>query len=516
MRSKRETEKATTSKRRRRGSSPPRLEKAPTLIPGLDEITGGGLPRGRATLVAGAPGCGKTLLATEFLARGALDGEPGVFVSFEETPRELGANAASLGVDLEELQRRGLLVIDHVRVERSEIRETGEYDLEALFLRIGHAIDSVGARRIGIDSLEILFAGLANEGVLRAELRRLFHWLKDREVTAVITAERGSGGALTRHGLEEYISDCVIALDHRVNEQVATRRLRVVKYRGSTHGTNEYPFLIGDQGIVVLPLASLGLGHEASSERVPSGVPELDAMLGGGVYRGSTVLISGTAGTGKTSIAASYAASACERGETALLLCFEESPDQLVRNMRSIGIDLRRPQRKNLLRIVSERPTTFGIEEHLVRVHRLVEQVEPDVVVLDPVTALSSAGSLASADTLVTRLVDLLKTKGLTTMLTSLTGAGAVPGATEVGISSLADTWLQLGFSATAADRYRTLYILKSRGMPHSHREVELHLTDRGIRLREQRKAAAPPEEPGRRATASDRSKRTAKRGEGR
>ena len=457
------------------------LPKAATGIDGLDEITGGGLPRGRASLVCGAAGCGKTLLAMEFLVRGASEhGEPGVFMAFEETAPELSENMRSLGHDLEDLRANGLLRIDHVRVERSEIEEAGDYDLEGLFVRLGHAIDSIGAKRIVLDTLEALFAGLDDQGRLRAELRRLLRWLKDRGVTAVITAERGEG-ALTRHGMEEYVSDCVILLDHRVSEQVSTRRLRIVKYRGSAHGTNEYPFLIDERGIAVMPITSASLHPDVSDERVPSGVPRLDAMLGGnGYFRGSTVLVTGTAGTGKTTLAASFAAAACARGERCLYLAFEESPDQIMRNMRSVGIDLRTHVDAGRLRIEASRPSLYGVEMHLAQIHRLVAEFQPGTVILDPI---SNLGDTLDASAMLLRLIDFLKANGITAMLINLTAGGTALESTDVGVSSLIDTWLVLRDIEAGGERNRGLYVIKSRGMQHSNQIREFLITPSGVDL---------------------------------
>jgi circadian clock protein KaiC len=467
-------------------SSPKELPKAPSGIPGLDDITGGGLPRGRPTIVCGSAGCGKTLFAMEFLVRGAVDlGEPGVFLAFEETPTELAQNVRSLGFDVEKLVAGGKLFIDHVQIEPSEIEETGDYDLEGLFLRLGSAIDAVGAKRVAIDTLETLFASFANERILRAELRRLFRWLKDRGVTAVITAERGDG-TLTRHGLEEYVSDCVILLDHRISDQVATRRLRIVKYRGSSHGTNEYPFLIDERGIEVLPITSAGLDHEAPLDRVSTGVSSLDQMLGGeGIYRGSTVLVSGTAGTGKTSLAAQMVDAACRRGERCLYFAFEESSRQIVRNMRSIGLDLEAPRRKGLLRFDAARPTLMGLEAHLTKIYQAVRNFEPALVVVDPVTNLASSGGTALAEGMLTRLIDFFKARQITLLLTSLTRAGDSLEGTEVGVSSLMDTWILLRDIESSGERNRAIYVLKSRGMKHSNQIREFLLTDEGIHLRE-------------------------------
>jgi len=460
------------------------LPKTPTGISGLDEITLGGLPKGRPTLVCGAAGCGKTLFAMEFLLRGAEQfGEPGVFMAFEETEQDLSENVRSLGFDLDKMVADHKISVDHVRVERSEIEETGDYDLEGLFLRLGLAIDSVGAKRVVLDTLESLFGGFTNEALLRAELRRLFRWLKDKGVTAIITGERGEG-QLTRQGLEEYVSDCVILLDHRVKEQVSTRRLRIVKYRGSTHGTNEYPFLIDEDGIHVLPLTSLHLDHPASSERISSGVPRLDAMLGGeGYYRGSSILVSGTAGTGKTSLSAHFADATCRRGERCLYLAFEESPAQLTRNMKSIGVDLAPWIEKGLLRLESSRPTLHGIEMHLASIHKRVNELKPQVVIIDPISNFSNAGTAAEAEAMLLRLIDFLKSRQITAMFVHLTAGGNAWEKTDVGVSSLTDTWILLRDIELAGERNRGIYVLKSRGMKNSNQIREFLITEHGIRL---------------------------------
>jgi circadian clock protein KaiC len=460
------------------------LPKAPTGIEGLDEITSGGVPKGRPTLVCGGAGCGKTLLAAEFLIRGATQfGEPGAFISFEETGEELAQNVRSLGFDLDQLVEEKKLALDYVRVEPSEIEEVGEYDLEGLFVRLGLAIDSIGAKRIVLDTIESLFGGFTNQALLRSELRRLFRYLKDRGVTAVITGERGEG-SLTRQGLEEYVSDCVILLDHRVTDQVSTRRLRIVKYRGSTHGTNEYPFLIDERGISVLPVTGLGLDHTVSDERVPTGIPRLDTMLGGkGYYRGSSILVSGTAGTGKTSIAAHFAYERARCGERVLYLAFEESPSQLVRNMRSIGIELQPLVKKGLVRIHASRPTLHGLEMHLVQIHKMISEFEPGAVIVDPISNLIDGGTQQQAQSMLLRLVDFLKAKHITAMFTHLTSGAAVREATDVGISSLIDTWLLLRDIESAGERNRGLYVLKSRGMKHSNQIREFLITPEGIQL---------------------------------
>ena len=446
------------------------LPKAPTGIQGLDEITGGGLPRGRPTLICGSAGCGKTLLAMEFLVRGARQfNEPGVFMAFEETAKDLTQNVASLGFNLKDLIARKKMVLDFVYIERSEIEETGEYDLEGLFIRLGQAIDSIGAKRVVLDTIESLFSGLPNPLILRAELRRLFRWLKTKGVTAIITGERGED-TLTRQGLEEYVSDCVIVLDHRISEQVSSRRLRVVKYRGSTHGTNEYPFLIDENGISVLPVTSLGLQQTASTQRIPTGITRLDAMLGGtGYYRGSSVLISGTAGTGKSSLAAHFAAAACHRGERALYFAFEESPSQIMRNMSSIGIDLQLCVQKGLLQFQANRPTFAGLEMHLTMMHKAISAFKPQVVIVDPLNSFIIGSNEPEVKAMLMRLVDFLKMNQITGLFTNLTSGGGALEQTDVAISSLIDTWLLLRDIELGGERNRGLYILKSRGMAHSN-----------------------------------------------
>ena len=460
------------------------IAKAPTGISGLDEVLDGGLPRCRPTIITGRAGCGKTLLSMEFLVRGAREfGEPGVFVSFEESPRELIENMASLGFDVAGLQAEGKLLLEHIHVERSEIEETGEYDLEALFIRLAFAIDQVGAKRIVLDTLEALFAGLPNHMILRAELRRLFRWLKDRGMTAVITAERGEG-TLTRHGLEEYVSDCVILLDHRVEDQLTTRRLRVVKYRGSSHGTNEYPFLIGEHGISLLPITSVGLRHAASSERLSTGIERLDNMLGGqGYYRGSTILISGTAGAGKSSFAAQFAHASAQRGERCLYVALEESEQQIVRNMRSIGLDLQPAMAAGLLHFYNARPTLYGLEMHLVMIHKLVQEFSPQLVIVDPITNFASVGDTLEVKAVLMRLVDYLKTLQITALVTSLTDASDNVERSEVGISSLMDLWILLKMIETNGERNRGLYVLKARGMAHSNQVREFRLSSKGIEV---------------------------------
>jgi circadian clock protein KaiC len=467
-------------------NKPEVLVKCPTGIKGLDEITGGGLPKGRPTLVCGGTGCGKTLLAMEFLIRGATEfGEPGVYLSFEEKSEELIKNFASLGFDLNDLADRQKIALDYVHVERSEIEETGEYDLEGLFIRLGHAIDAIGARRVALDTVEALFSCFSNEVILRAELRRLFTFLKSKGVTAVITGEQGEK-SLTRFGLEEYVADCVIFLNHKVDQQIATRRLRIVKYRGSSHGTNEYPFLIDEQGFSVLPISSIGLDHAASSERVSSGIPRLDTMLGDkGYYKGSSILATGIAGSGKSSMAAHFVDAACRRGERCLYFAFEESRNQIIRNMRSIGIDLEKWVNKGLLEFRNSRPTLYGLEMHLVTMHKAIETFNPVIVVIDPISNLVAAASESEVKSMLSRLIDYLKMKGITAFCTDLTSGGDSLERTNVGISSVVDTWLLLQVIEGSGERNRGLYILKSRGMEHSNQVREFRLTDNGAILQD-------------------------------
>jgi circadian clock protein KaiC len=474
-----------TPKQKARQPSSKTLPKAPTGIQGLDEITGGGLPAGRPTLVSGGAGSGKTLFGVEFLVRGATEyDEAGVFMSFEETIPDLTQNAASLGFDLDRLVAEKRLFLDHVHISRSEIAESGEYDLDGLFIRIADAVQKVGARRIVLDTIEALFGEMPNPGILRAEIRRLFDWLKQKGLTTVITAERDRPDKLTRHGIEEFVSDCVIVLDHRIREEISTRRLRVVKYRGSTHGTNEYPFLIDEHGISVLPISSLGLDHAASGARVSTGIDRLDGMMGGkGFYRGSSILLSGTSGTGKTSVAAHFVDAACRRGERCLYFAFEESPRQVIRNMRSIGIDLEPWVRKGLLQFHAARPTYGGIEEVLLVTHKHISSFQPSVVVVDPITNLLMVSTLNEVRSMLTRLVDFLKTQEITAIFTSLTAASGSLEASEADVSSLMDTWLLLKAIEVGGERNRALYVLKSRGMEHSNQIREFVLTNDGLRM---------------------------------
>ncbi len=462
------------------------LEKTPTGVHGLDEITYGGLPKGRPTLVCGSAGSGKTLLAMEFLIEGVKKyNEPGVFMAFEETEEELVKNFASLGFDLDDLVAKNKLLVDYVYLESSEIEETGEYDLEGLFIRLGSAIDSMGAKRVALDTLEVLFSGFKNEAILRSELRRLFRWLKGKGVTAIVTGERGET-SLTRYGLEEYVADCVILLDNRMVEQIATRRLRIIKYRGSKHGTNEYPFLIEDDGIWVLPITSLGLKHEASTERISTGIKRLDTMLGGqGYYRGTTILISGTAGTGKTSIAAEFTRAACDRGECCLYFAFEESPSQIIRNMRSVGIDLQPYIDAGVMQIHALRPMTYGLEMHLIDMQRLMDRFEPDAVIIDPISNLTSVGTQTDVKFMLTRLIDYMKLKDITAVCTSLVEHENMEGMNAQGISSLMDTWINLRFFESNSERNRGISVVKSRGMENSNQIREYMLTDHGVEIKD-------------------------------
>ncbi len=462
----------------------PFLAKSPTGIRGLDEVTDGGLPKGRPTLVCGRAGSGKTLLAMEFLVRGAMEyDEPGVFVSFEETETDLTKNVASLGWDLQKLSKQKKLLMEYIHIDRSEIEETGDYNLEGLFIRLQDAIDSIGAKRIAIDTMEALFGGFTSELIMRSEIRRLFRWLKEKGLTAIITGEPGDE-TMTRHGLEEYVSDCVIELDHRIHKHVSTRRIRIVKYRGSSHGTDEYPFLIDEKGFSILPVTSIGLDYNVTTETISTGIERLDNMLGEkGYYKGTSILVSGTAGTGKSSIAASFAESACQRGERALYFSFEEAPNQIIRNMRSIGIMLESLVKKGLLRFEAVRSTTFGLELHIARIHKVVNDFKPQVVIIDPISNLSFAATPDEVKGMLSRAIDFMKMQGITAFFTDLTHGGASMEATEVAISSLMDTWLLLRDIESHGERNWGIYVLKSRGMAHSNQIREFLITDKGLDL---------------------------------
>src|ERR1700730_1537097 len=462
----------------------PQLKKSPSGIVGFAQITGGGLPTGRPTIVCGGPGCGKTMFAMEFLIRGATEhGEPGVLMTFEETGEEMSRNVESLGFNLQSLVDKKKLFIDYVRIEPSEIQETGEYDLEGLFVRLQNAVESVGAKRVVLDTVEAIFSGFANVGMLRAEIRRLFRWLKDRGLTTVITAERSEGTNLTRCGLEEYVSDCVVSLDHRVNDQISTRHMRIVKYRGSSHGTDEYPFLIDKKGFSVLPLSSIRLDHKVSKDRISSGIRDLDTMLEGrGFYKGSSILVSGTSGSGKSTLAAHFVNETCRTGKRVLYIAFEESSAQVIRNMRSVGINLGQYFQKGLLQFHAWRPTQHGLEMHLLRIHELVDEFNPQVVIVDPITNLISA-NLNEVHAMLMRLMDFLKDRQITAMFTTLTANRGVEEQTEVGISSLTDTWILLRDLELNGERNRCLYVLKSRGMAHSNQIREFVLSRTGVHL---------------------------------
>ncbi|KAA9039086.1 KaiC family protein [Ginsengibacter hankyongi] len=460
----------------------PQLPKTPSGISGLDEITQGGLPKGRPTLICGEAGSGKTLFSIEFIVRGALNyNEPGVFVAFEEKADELATNVASLGFDLKKLIDTKKLRVDYIHIERAEIEETGEYNLEGLFIRLDYAIKSIGAKRIVLDTIENLFSGLSNKAILRAELRRLFQWLKDKGVTAIITGEKGDGH-LTREGLEEYVSDCVILLDHRVNNQISTRRLRIIKYRGSFHGTNEYPFLIDEEGISVLPVTSLKLNNKVSSKRVSTGITKLDEMLGGkGFFKGSSILVSGTGGIGKTSIAAYFAHASCSRNDRCIYFAFEESPEQIMRNMKSIGLDLKHYVEEGLLKFHASRPTTFGLEMHLLAIYKLIRQFKPKSIILDPITNLVTVGTVSEIKSILIRLIDFLQKEQITVLFTALTLNSSINEQTDEGVSSLVDAWLMVRDIELNGERNRGIYIMKSRGMNHSKQVREFIITDKGV-----------------------------------
>ena len=459
------------------------LPKSPTGIRGFDEITFGGLPKGRPTLICGGPGCGKTLFAMQFIVNGINYKEPGVFISFEESPKELIQNVSSLGINLQALIKKKLLSIDYIHVEKQEILETGEFNLDGLFIRLEYSINSIGAKRIALDTIESLFSGISNHAILRAELRRLFRWLKDKGVTAVITGE-SSQNNLTRQGLEEYTSDCVIFLDNRVIDQYSTRRLRIIKYRGSNHGENEYPFLVDNKGISVLPISSLKLQHKALTEQISTGVPSLDEMFGNkGYYRGTSILVSGTAGSGKTSIAATFVDSCCRRGEKCIYIALEESKSQIMRNMNSIGLNLQHWEKEGLLSFHVTRPTYFSLEMHLLVIHKLVNEFHPQIIVIDPISNFTSISSAKEANSILTRLIDFLKIQKITALFTNLIVGENSHEHTEVGISSLIDSWISLFDVDSNGERNHLLYIVKSRGMSHSNQIREFLFSAQGIQL---------------------------------
>ncbi len=464
-----------------------RVQKSPTGIKGFDEVTEGGLPKHRTTLICGGAGSGKTLLGMDFLVNGVITfNEPGVFMSFEETESELFEDVASLNLDLRDLVQQKKIRLDHVVLERKDIRDDGEFDLEGIFVRLEHAIEDIGAKRVVIDSIESLFAGVRDPGVLRLEVKRLFRWLKTKKVTALVTGEPGRD-SLTRHGLEEYLSDCIILLDNRVKNQVAIRRIRVVKYRGSKHGTNEYPFVIDDDGLSVIPITSISLNQPGTAKRVSTGIPSLNKLFKGhGFTRGSTVLASGTAGTGKTSLAAAFAVASCERGERCLFLSYEESSGQLIQNMGSIGFDLAPWVKKGLLKIVSTRPAFFGLEMHLLDLYKAIDSFEPKTVVIDPLTSLLGQGDPSEIQSMITRMIDLLKTRGVTGFFTSLVSSNSQNDTSgEIGVSSLIDTWIVVREleGDEGRRRIRGLYIVKSRGTAHSSDVHKLVLSDAGITI---------------------------------
>jgi circadian clock protein KaiC len=458
------------------------LPKSPTGIDGFDEITGGGLPTGRPSLVCGPPGTGKSIFAMQFLVNGVTRyGEPGVFLTFEESREELVANVRSFGFGVDRLEREGRLLVDALPLEPQTV-ETGEFDLEALIVRLAWAVDQVGAKRVAVDNVEALFTAFSRPALVRAEVRRLFRWLKDHELTAVITGERGED-MVTRHGMQEYLSDCVVVLDHRIVQDVATRRMRVLKYRGAMHGRNEYPFLIGADGLEVLPITSIGLRQPVSSDRISTGVVGLDEMLGGeGVFRGSGVLISGTSGTGKTTIASCFADAACRRGEVVLYFSFEESQAEIERNLASVGLDMAHWVERGLLHFHCERPTTRGLEDHLALMQQLTRELAPTLVVIDPVSSLARGASPFDVSSMLLRQIYYLKATGITAVMTVLNEETGLQQPIQ-SISSLVDTWLHVDIMESFEERNRGLYVRKARGMAHSNQIREFLLSDQGVSL---------------------------------
>jgi circadian clock protein KaiC len=462
------------------------IHKCPTGIKGFDQITEGGLPKNRTTLISGSAGSGKTLLGIDFLINGATNyNEPGIFMSFEETEDELYKDVASLNLDLRGLVSQKKILLEHIILEHKDIQEI-DFNLEGLLIRLENAVDSIGAKRVVLDSIESLFAGVTNDGILRIEIKRLFRWLKEKQVTAIVTGEPAQS-SYTRHGLEEYISDCIILLDNRVREQISTRRIRVIKYRGSNHGTNEYPFVIDGAGLSVIPITSAGLDQPGTNEKIPTGIPSLDKMFAGkGYTRGSTILASGTAGTGKTSLAAAFAIKTCKRGERCLFLSYEESSGQLIQNLKSIGFHLEPLIRRGLLKIVSTRPSFFGLEMHLLDLYKIIAEFKPRAVVIDPLTSLLGQGNQPELQSMLTRMIDVLKSNGITGFFTSLVSSTSQNDTSgEIGVSSLIDTWIVVREleEDEGKRRIRGLYVVKSRGTGHSSDVHKLVLSDTGVSL---------------------------------
>ncbi len=460
------------------------IKKCHTGISGFDEITFGGLPQGRPTLITGGAGSGKTMFAMEFIVNGATDyNEPGVYISFEEGTTDLEKNFASVGFDLKQLIADGRIIIEHIPLNRADYQETGEFDLDGLFIRLNAHVQKIGAKRIALDTIEVLFSTFSEHTIIRSELQRLFGWFKDKGLTAVITGEKGDG-TLTRYGLEEYVADCVIFLDNRIENQIATRRLRIIKYRGSMHGLDEYPYLIDADGVSVLPTSSTGLLAPASSHRISTGIPRLDSMFSAkGYYRGSAILVSGEAGTGKTTVAAAFAAATVARGERCVYFAFEEAEAQIIRNMASVNIDLQSAVDSGLLTFYCTRSTECGLEMHLATMHKLIRKLNPAVVIVDPVSNLISAGNKLQVRAMLTRLIDFLKLQEITSLYTDLTTGERIAESTSTGISSLMDTWLWSGFVEGNGERNRLFSILKSRGMSHSNQMREVVLSDDGVDL---------------------------------
>ena len=461
-----------------------KLPKSLTGIQGLDDITYGGIPQNRPTLLVGSIGTGKTIFAMEYIINGiTMFNEPGVFMTFEEQTDELQINVTSMGYNLSKLIADNKIYLEHLHIDHREIQATGKYDIEGLFIRIEMAIEKVKAKRIVLDALDTLFIGLDSQ-ILRSEIKRLFFWLKEKKVTAIITSEVGDI-FLTRLGFEEVVADCVIELNNRLNNQISTRRLRIVKYRGSYHSTNEYPFMIDHKGITIFPIISEAPQIIVSNERISSGIKQIDEMLDGrGFYVGSSILVSGSAGTGKSSIAASFIKDVCEKKGTALYCAFEEAPNQIKRNMASIGIFLEPYEKSGNLHFYYSRPTLQTLELHFIAIKKLIKQINPSVVILDPITNLMIENINSDIRTMLTRFVDYLKMEQITVLLTAtLTVSSLELIQSNEGISSMVDTCIMIQEKNIIDSRRRTLYIMKSRGICNSKKEVEFIITSEGISI---------------------------------
>jgi circadian clock protein KaiC len=460
------------------------IPKVPTKIAGLDEILEGGIPCGRTTVVSGGPGSGKTVLGLEFLCRGAMAGEPGVFVTFEERAAAIRLNALAMGWDLADLEKAGKIAIIEARLPGEEI-VCGDFDIQGLLAILNGHVKRIGARRIVMDALDVLLRIYDDLKHERNELSRLHNWLTDHGLTSILSVKTRHGdNQESQYEFLDFMADCVIRLDHRVVGQVATRRLRVIKYRGSGFGTNEYPYVFGEHGIVLFPLTTAELTHQPLGTKISTGLKGLDVMLDGGFRLASCVLISGNSGTGKTTLASTFAQAACQRGERVLYLNFEESKEAMISGMLSPGIDLRPSLRDKTLIVQTATPESTGSDNHLNRVMETIARFKPDHLILDAVSACIRMGSKQAAFDFMMRLVSVVKERGITSILTNQIGNGVDNNDEElsgIGFSSIVDAVVQLRFVETDEEMLRQILVIKSRGSAHSNRRQLYFITDRGI-----------------------------------